>query len=173
MIINVMIRRLMNSYTFRKKPSCYPHSVFFFSITIGNYVNSTIKDHNSSHELDKMKGKSLLVSTIPEHGRWLLDLGKSHPMTSSKNMGEGTFNDVLCVHSLSSNLLFVYQIAHSGQGKSIEFTLNYVYIMGLETREIVAVGMIDYSSRLYLFSHFTFVDDNVPLISSVLSAYLK
>jgi len=34
----------------------------------------------------------------------------------------GHFNDVLCVPSLSCNLLSIYQITHSGEGKTIEFS---------------------------------------------------
>ena len=57
-------------------------------------------------------------------------------------IGEGTFNDVLCVPSLTTNLLSIYQITHGGQGKTIEFTLDRVYIRDLETRDIVAIGML-------------------------------
>jgi hypothetical protein len=32
------------------------------------------------------------------------------------------FNDVLCVPSISYNLLSVYQITHSGEGKTVEFS---------------------------------------------------
>ena len=34
----------------------------------------------------------------------------------------GHFNDVLCVLNLSCNLLSVYQITHSGEGKTVEFS---------------------------------------------------
>jgi hypothetical protein len=34
----------------------------------------------------------------------------------------GHFNVVLCVPSLSYNLLSVYQITHSGEGKTIDFS---------------------------------------------------
>jgi hypothetical protein len=34
----------------------------------------------------------------------------------------GHFNDVLCVPSLSCNLLSIYQITHSGEGKTVEFS---------------------------------------------------
>ena len=46
----------------------------------------------------------------------------------SISMGEGTFNDVLCVPSLTTNILSIYQITHGAQGKTVEFTLDYVYI---------------------------------------------
>ena len=39
-----------------------------------------------------------------------------------------TFNDVLCVPSLSSNIFSIYQITHSGIGKTMKFTPNSVHI---------------------------------------------
>ena len=41
---------------------------------------------------------------------------------------DDTFNDVLYVPSLSANLLSVYQISHSGSGKTVEFTPDLVFI---------------------------------------------
>ena len=84
----------------------------------------------------------------------------------SIDMGEGTFNDVLCVPSLSTNLLSIYQITHGGQGKIVEFTPDRVYIRDLETRDIVAIEIVDHSSHVYSFSHFSSEADNVPLTAS-------
>jgi hypothetical protein len=44
----------------------------------------------------------------------------------------GHFNDVLCVPSLSCNLLSVYQITHSGEGKTIDFSPHQVVIKDLK-----------------------------------------
>ena len=87
---------------------------------------------------DTGKGHVLCATTIPHSSRWLLDSSASHHMTSSQNfflsfeasptphilMGNntimtvcgkgyididvGTFHDVLCVPSFSSNLLSIY-----------------------------------------------------------------
>ena len=50
-------------------------------------------------------------------------------------MGSGTvpvehghFSDVLCVPKISCNLLSVYQITHSGEGKTVTFTPHQVVI---------------------------------------------
>ena len=67
---------------------------------------------------------------------------------------DGTFNDVLYVPSMSTNLLSVYQISHSGSGKTVEFTLDSIFIRDSMTRGIVATGTVDLSTRLYSFSHF-------------------
>ncbi|WP_233109404.1 hypothetical protein, partial [[Clostridium] innocuum] len=69
-------------------------------------------------------------------------------------MKEGTFNDVLCVPSLTTNLLSIYQITHGAQGKIVEFTPDYVYIRDMETRDVIAMGVVDHTSCLYSFSHF-------------------
>jgi hypothetical protein len=43
----------------------------------------------------------------------------------------GNFNDLLCVPILSCNLLSIYQITHSGEGKTVEFSLHQVVIKDL------------------------------------------
>ena len=72
----------------------------------------------------------------------------------SIDIGDGIFHDVLCVPSLSSNLLFIYQITHSGTGKTIEFAQDSMHIRDSETINIIATGTVDHASRLYSFSHF-------------------
>ena len=97
-------------------------------------------------------GYALNVSSSFHFHEWLIDSGASYHMAKNKAMfsslndcntkniyvgddrslnvvGTGTvhldngqFNDVLCVPTLSCNLLSVYQITHSGEGKIIEFS---------------------------------------------------
>jgi hypothetical protein len=67
----------------------------------------------------------------------------------------GHFNDVLCVPSLSCNLLSVYQITHSGEGKTIEFSPHQVVIKDLKyPKHVLATGTIDDITRLYKFDNF-------------------
>jgi hypothetical protein len=67
----------------------------------------------------------------------------------------GHFNDVLCVPSLSCNLLSVYQITHSGEGKTIEFSPHQVVIKDLKyPKHVLAIGIADDISRLYKFDNF-------------------
>ena len=47
------------------------------------------------------------------------------------HLDNGQFNDVLCVPTLSCNLLSVYQITHSGEGKIVEFSPHDVVIKDL------------------------------------------
>ena len=72
----------------------------------------------------------------------------------SIDVDDGTFHDVLCVLSLSSNLLSIYQITHIGTGKTIEFEQDSVHIRDSEIGNIIAIGIIDHVSCLYSFSHF-------------------
>jgi hypothetical protein len=116
---------------------------------------------------------------------WILDSGASHHMTHSHDLlastsecsisqiavgdstqldvlGSGTvqldkgcINDVLLVPHISANLLSIYQICHSGNGKTVEFSPNDVIIRELQNPDIVvASGKVDHSSRMYKFASF-------------------
>jgi hypothetical protein len=66
----------------------------------------------------------------------------------------GHFNDVLCVPSLSCNLLSVYQITHSGEGETIEFSPHQVVIKDLkDPKHVLATGIVDDITRLYKFDN--------------------
>jgi hypothetical protein len=67
----------------------------------------------------------------------------------------GHFNDVLCVPSLSCDLLSVYQITHSGEGKTIEFSPHQVVIKDLkDPKHVLETGIVDDITRLYKFDNF-------------------
>jgi hypothetical protein len=67
----------------------------------------------------------------------------------------GHFNDVLCVPSLSCNLILVYQITHSGEGKIIEFSPHQVVIKDLkDPKHVLATRIVDDITRLYKFENF-------------------
>jgi hypothetical protein len=67
----------------------------------------------------------------------------------------GHFNDVLCVPSLSCNLLSIYQITHSGEGKTVEFSPHQVVIKDLkDPKHVLATGIVDDITRLYKFDNF-------------------
>ncbi|KAH9294696.1 hypothetical protein KI387_038284, partial [Taxus chinensis] len=71
------------------------------------------------------------------------------------NMPNGSVHDVLHVPHISNNLLSVYQICNSGKGKTIEFSPDKVVIRELnDPNDIVAIGVVDTDSRLYLFEKF-------------------
>ena len=67
----------------------------------------------------------------------------------------GHFNDVLCVASLSCNLVSVYKITHSGEGKTVEFLPHQVVIKDLKYHQyVLSIGIVDNITRLYKFDNF-------------------
>jgi hypothetical protein len=67
----------------------------------------------------------------------------------------GHFNDVLCVPSISCNLLSIYQITHLGEGKTVEFSPHQVVIKDLkDPKHVLATGIVDDITRLHKFDKF-------------------
>jgi hypothetical protein len=67
----------------------------------------------------------------------------------------GHFNDVLCVPSLSCNLLLAYQITHSSEGKTVEFSPHQVVIKDLkDPKHVLATRIANDITRLYKFDNF-------------------
>jgi hypothetical protein len=67
----------------------------------------------------------------------------------------GHFNDVLCVPSVSCNLLLVYQITYSGEGKTVEFSPHHLVIKDLkDPKHVLATEIVDDITRLYKFENF-------------------
>ena len=66
----------------------------------------------------------------------------------------GVFKYVLYVPSLVDNVLYVYQITHTGFPKQVLFGPDSVEITNISTGEIVAKGITDHASKAFHFSHF-------------------
>jgi hypothetical protein len=125
------------------------------------------------------------TSTTSSSDEWLIDSGASYHMAKDKaifsslnecntkkiffgddrylsvivygtvQVDNGYFNDVLCVPSLSCNLLSVYQITHSGEGKIVKFSPHQVVIKDLkDPKHVLATGIADDINRLYKFDKF-------------------
>jgi hypothetical protein len=70
-------------------------------------------------------------------------------------LDDGHFNDVLCVPSLLCNLLLSYQITHSGEGKTIEFSPHQVVIKDLKyPKHVLETRIVDEITKLYNFDNF-------------------
>ena len=65
-----------------------------------------------------------------------------------------SFENVLNVPKLSMNILFVYQIAHSGEGKRVDFIPDSIIIHDLHDNSLIVVGEANHQSRLYTFNQF-------------------
>lgn len=70
------------------------------------------------------------------------------------DLEHGYFQNVLQVPLLSTNLLSIYQITHSGSKKQVVFTPEPVVISDISNKSKVAVGVADHKYRLHSFSHF-------------------
>jgi hypothetical protein len=124
-------------------------------------------------------------TTTSSSDEWLIDSGASYHMAKDKaiffalnecntkkifvgddrslsvvgfgtiQVDNGHFNDVLCVPSLSCNRLSVYQITHSGEGKTVEFSPHQVVIKDLkDPKHVLATRIADDITRLYKFDNF-------------------
>jgi hypothetical protein len=75
------------------------------------------KDKIIFSSLNKCNTKKIFVSD---------DRSLSVVGSGTNKVDNGHFNDVLCVSSISYNLLSVYQITHSSEGKTVEFSPRQV-----------------------------------------------
>jgi hypothetical protein len=147
-------------------------------------IDSTSSSSSHGHALSA-SGFSFNTTSTSTYYEWLIDYGTSYHMTKDKDIfsslnecntkkifvgddrslsvegsgivqvENGHFNDVLCVPSLSCNLLSVYQITHSGEGKTVEFSPHQVVIKDLkDPKHILATGIVDDITRLYKFHNF-------------------
>ena len=70
-------------------------------------------------------------------------------------LDDGCINNVFLVLHISTNFLSIYQICHTGNWKTVEFSPNDVVIRELHNPEtIVAFGQVDHGSCLYRFVGF-------------------
>jgi hypothetical protein len=70
-------------------------------------------------------------------------------------LDDGHFNDVLCVPSLSCNLLLVHQITHLGKGKIVEFSSYQVVIKDLkDPKHVLTTRIVEDIIKLYKFDNF-------------------
>ena len=70
------------------------------------------------------------------------------------DLDHGKFNNVLYVPGLSSNLLSVYQTTHTGSPKKVIFSPDDVEITEISNGKVIAKGVVDHTSKVYMFSHF-------------------
>ena len=72
----------------------------------------------------------------------------------SIKLEHGVFNNVLYVHSLAANLLFVFQMTHTGSLKQVVFGPESMDISNILTRNIIVKGVANHASKAYELSHF-------------------
>ena len=101
-------------------------------------------------------GYSYTASSSSTSNEWLIDdISLSVVGSGIVPVENGHFSDVLCVPKISSNLLSVYQITHSGEGKTVTFTPHQVVIKDFKNpQNVLATGNVDDITRLYKFNNF-------------------
>jgi hypothetical protein len=136
-------------------------------------IDSSSSSSSHGHALSASGFSFNTPSTTTSSDEWLIDSGASYHMAKDKAIfsalnecntkkifvgddrslsvvGSGTvqvenghFNEVLCVPNLSCNLLSVYQITHSCEGKTVEFSPHQVVIKDLkDPKHVLATGLL-------------------------------
>ena len=113
-------------------------------------------DFGASYHISKDKA---MFSTLNDCNRKNIYVGVDRTLSvvgfGIIHLNNGQFKDVLCVPTLSCNLLSVYQITHLGEGKSVLFTPHQVVIRDLkDPQHIVATESVDDITKLYKFDNF-------------------
>jgi transposase InsO family protein len=127
-----------------------------YTINSTSSFNEWLIDSGASYHMAKDKA---IFSTLNECNTKKMFVGDDRSLSvvgsGTVQVDNGHFNDVLCVLSLSCNLLSVYQITHSGEGKTIEFSPHQVIIKDLkDPKHVLATGIVDDITRLYNFNNF-------------------
>jgi hypothetical protein len=151
------------------------------NISIDSSSSSSSHGHALSSSIFSFNTPSTTTSSSNE---WIIDLGSSYHMAKDKSIfstlnecntkkifvghdrslsvvgfgivqvENGHFNDVLCVPNISCNLLSVYQITHSSEGKTVKFSPHQVVIKDLkDPKHVLATRIADDITRLYKFDN--------------------
>jgi hypothetical protein len=90
-------------------------SGFSFNTTSTSTSNDWLIDSGASYHMDKDRD---IISTLNECNTKKIFVGDDRSLSvvgsGTIQVDNGHFNDVLCVPTLSCNLLSIYQITHSG-----------------------------------------------------------
>ena len=70
------------------------------------------------------------------------------------DLDHGKFNNVLYVPGLASNLFSMYQMTHTGSPNKVVFSPDDVEITEISNGKVIAKGVVDHTSKVYMFSHF-------------------
>jgi hypothetical protein len=131
-------------------------SGFSFNTTSTSTSNERLIDSRASYHMSKDRD---IFSTLNECNIKKIFVGDDRSLSvegsGTVQVENGHFNDVLCVPSLSCNLLSVYQITHLDEGKTIEFPPHQVVIKDLKyPNHVLSTGIANDITRLYKFDNF-------------------
>jgi hypothetical protein len=133
-----------------------PASGFSFNVTSTCYSDEWLIDFGASYHMAKDKA---IFSSLNECNTKKKIVGddKSLSVEVSRTIqvDNGHFNDVLCVPSLSYNLLSVYQISPLGEFKIVDFSPHQVVIKDLkDPKPFLATRIVDDITKLHKFDNF-------------------
>jgi hypothetical protein len=131
-------------------------SGFSFNATSTSSSNEWLIDSGASYH---MVNVNTIFSTLYECNTKKIFFGYDRSLGvvvfGTIQVDNGHFNDVLCVLSLSYNLLSIYQITHSSEGKNVEFSPHQVVIKDLkDPQHVLANIIVDDITKLYKFDNF-------------------
>jgi hypothetical protein len=131
-------------------------STFGFSFNSTSTSDEWFIDSGASYHMAKDRA---IFSTLNECNTKQIFFGDDRSLgvegSGTVPVENGHFNILLCVPSISCNLLSVYQITHSGEGKTVEFSPHQVVIKDLkDPKHVLATEIADDITRLYKFENF-------------------
>jgi hypothetical protein len=131
-------------------------SSFSFNASSTSSSNEWLIDSRASYHMAKDKD---IFSALNYYNTKKIFVGDDRSLSVVGyriiQVDNGHFNDVLCVPSISCNLLSVYQISHSGEGKTKDFSPHQVVIKDLKyPKHVLATGIVDDITKLYKFENF-------------------
>jgi hypothetical protein len=157
---NIHLDTSSSSYLGQVLPSSsYASSSSVFALNVSSSSSSShewLIDSGASYHTGKDK---VVFFTLQDCNTKNIFVGDDRSLSvegfGTIHLNNGQIKDVLCVSNLSCNILSVYQITHSGEGKSVLFTPHQVVIWDLkDPQHIVATGSVDDITRLYKFENF-------------------
>ena len=107
-------------------------SGYALNVSYSSHSHEWLIDSGASYYMAKNKA---MISSLNDCNTKNIYVGDDRSLnvvgTRTVHLDNGQFNDVLCVPTLSCNLLCVYQITHSVEGKFVEFSSHDVVIKDL------------------------------------------
>jgi hypothetical protein len=131
-------------------------SSFSFNTTSTSSFDEWLIDSGASYHMVKDRD---IFSSLNECNTKKIFVGDDRSLSvegyGKVQVKNGHFNDVLCVPSLSCNLLSVYQITYSGEGKTIEFSPHQVVIKDLKyPKHVLTTRIVEDITKLHKFGKF-------------------
>ena len=140
---NIHLDTSMTSYS-RKALSDYGCAPSKFGCALSSSSDEWLIDSRISYHMAKDKATFQSLNYCNTKNSYVGDDRSLCVVGSSiVHLDNGLFKDIVCVPTLSYNLLLVYQITHSGEAKTTEFTPHQIVIQNLkDPRHVLATWIV-------------------------------